>query len=543
MRAQKGILFLVRIVLHRPWLGEKGTLVLSWKQGATLLEAIWLSGAADPVPLCTGLGRCGNCRVRFRGSAPEPCTEDLERLGEDAAALGWRLACHCRYPGNAAGDVHLELPEPAPDAGHMACRVHSAVKDSCPEACVMAVDLGTTSIAWRLIRKKDGKIVADGEMLNPQAGAGADVVSRIAKALEPEGCARLAEMVRSGLAKCIAMCLDKMPGTSVSCMVVAANTAMSEIFAGRDVHGLAASPYSLSMKGDETLSVAGLPPVYIPPLPGPFVGGDVTAGLLWLERQKTRRPYVLADLGTNGEIALMTESGRLYLSSVPLGPALEGIGLECGSLAGPMVLTRFVLGPMGLMGFTAEGAPASGIKVAGISATGYLSLLEQLLLCGLLDKYGHFRDSGRNLMPFAKKLGDRIVTVHNVPRFLVTDDVWLSLRDVEEILKVKAAFSVALASLLQKAGLVPADLCSLNIAGALGSHLQAATLERLGFVPGGMAGRVKSVGNTSLEGASLLAMDQTSCEELARLCQDAVLLEPAKEQSFQEQYIAAMCLG
>ena len=133
--------------------------------------------------------------------------------------------------------------------------------------------------------------------------------------------------------------------------------------------------------------------------------------------------------------------------------------------------------------------------------------------------------------------------MHNVPRFLVTDDVWLSLRDVEEILKVKAAFSVALASLLQKAGLASADLCSLNIAGALGSHLQAATLEKLGFVPGGMAGRVKSAGNTSLEGTCLLALDLASRDELARLCQGAVLLEPARDKSFQEQYIAAMCLG
>ncbi len=529
----------VRIVLHRPWLGEEGNSIVPWKKGRSLLEAIWLSGEAEPLPLCTGLGRCGNCRVRFVSHAPAACAEDLERLGEEAAALGWRLACHCRFPDDAAGDVHLELPRPAAKAGHTACRIHAAANTSSPEPCVMAADLGTTSIAWRLIREKDGKIMAEGEMLNPQAGAGADVVSRIARALHPEGAALLAEMVRSAFAGILAA----VPGTAVSCMAVAANSAMTEIFAGRDVHGLASSPYSLSMQGNEMAEAAGLPSAYIPPLLGPFAGGDVTAGLLWLERQKTERPYVLADLGTNGEIALMTEQGSLFVSSVPLGPALEGIGLECGALAGPMVLTRFVLGPSGLMGFTADGAQASGIKVAGISATGYLSLLEQLVLCGLLDKYGHFRDCGRNLMPFAKKLADRIVTVHNVPRFLVTDDVWLSLRDIEEILKVKAAFSVALASLLQKAGLASADLCSLNIAGQLGSHLQAATLEKLGFVPGGMAGRVKSVGNTSLEGASLLAMDHASRDELARLCQGAVLLEPARDKSFQERYIAAMCLG
>ncbi len=269
----------------------------------------------------------------------------------------------------------------------------------------------------------------------------------------------------------------------------------------------------------------------------------MTAGLLWLERQKTDRPYVLADLGTNGEIALMTEQGRLYVSSVPLGPALEGIGLECGALAGPDVLTKFVLGPQGLAGYTGDGFPLSGRNAAGISATGYLSLLEQLVLCGILDKYGHFRANGNNLMPFAKKLKERIVPVHNIPRFLINENTWMSLRDVEEILKVKAAFSVALASLLQKAGLASSDLCSLNIAGALGSHLQARTLERLGFVPAGMAGRVRSIGNSSLEGAAILALDQASRDEIAKLCQGACLLEPAREQSFQEQYISAMCLG
>ncbi len=535
---QKGILFKVRIVLHRPWLGEEGTSIMPLKQGVSLLEAIWLSGEADPLPLCTGLGRCGNCRVRFMSHAPAACAEDLERLGEEAVALGWRLACHCRLPVDAAGDVHLELPKPAV-AGHTSCRIHAAANTNGHEPCVMAADLGTTSIAWRLIQEKDGKIMAEGEMLNPQAGAGADVVSRIARALEPEGTAVLAGMVRSAFAEILAV----VPGKNVSCMAVAANSAMTEIFAGRDVHGLAASPYSLSMQGNEIAEIAGLPPVYIPPLLGPFVGGDVTAGLLWLERQKTERPYVLADLGTNGEIALMTEQGRLYVSSVPLGPALEGIGLECGALAGPDVLTKFVLGPQGLAGYTGDGFPLSGRNVAGISATGYLSLLEQLVLCGILDKYGHFRDNGNNLMPFAKKLKERIVTVHNIPRFLITEDTWMSLRDVEEILKVKAAFSVALASLLQKAGLASSDLCSLNIAGALGSHLQARTLERLGFVPAGMAGRVRSIGNSSLEGAAILALDQASRDEIAKLCQGACLLEPAREQSFQEQYISAMCLG
>ena len=91
----------------------------------------------------------------------------------------------------------------------------------------------------------------------------------------------------------------------------------------------------------------GLPPIYIPPLPAPFVGGDVSAGLAALLEADIPRPFVLADLGTNGELALVTEAGDLWLTSVPLGPALEGIGTECGQLGGPGVVTGFMLTPMG----------------------------------------------------------------------------------------------------------------------------------------------------------------------------------------------------
>ena len=123
---------------------------------------------------------------------------------------------------------------------------------------------------------------------------------------------------------------------------------MTDIFLNRDVEGLCAAPYRLARSGDETVTLPDLPPVYIPPLPAPFVGGDISAGLAALLDANIPRPFVLADLGTNGELALVTEAGGLWLTSVPLGPALEGIGPECGQLAGPGVITGFALAPSGV---------------------------------------------------------------------------------------------------------------------------------------------------------------------------------------------------
>ncbi len=519
----------MRIFIHRPWLGPAGDCEVEAEPGQPLFQAIWLSGRVDPVPLCGGIGRCGRCRVRFAAAAPEACGEEVQVLGEAAVAEGWRLACRCHI---ADGTERIEIALAPPGTPRRAVRAARA-----PERAesVMAVDLGTTSVAWRLLAADDGRVIDQGEDLNPQAGTGADVISRIAAALRPGGRERLAGIIRSHLS-------ERLEGRGgVRGMVVAANTAMSEIFAGADVTGLAGAPYRLSLAGDETLDVPGLPPVYLPPLPAPFVGGDVTAGLAWLEAERTPRPYLLADLGTNGEIVLLDGNGRLHITSVPLGPSLEGIGLECGALAGPDVLTGFSLGPMGLAMQTGSGRPLPpGAPAAGISATGYLSLIELLLGNGLMDADGHLGAGRAPATPLSRRLAARVDTDWQVPRFMVTDRLWVSLRDIEEILKVKAAFSVAVRGLMEAAGLVPADLACLAIAGALGRHVRPRTLERLGFVPMGTEGRVRTVGNSSLEGACLLALHPERRAGLAALCAGAGLLQPAADPGFHERYLLAM---
>lgn len=67
--------------------------ILPVEAGQTLAQTIWLSGELSPPALCSGLGRCGACRVRFLEGTPEPCDADSAILGADAVRGGWRLAC------------------------------------------------------------------------------------------------------------------------------------------------------------------------------------------------------------------------------------------------------------------------------------------------------------------------------------------------------------------------------------------------------------------------------------------------------------------
>ena len=586
-------------------------LTLAATAGQSLSQAIWLSGLLRPLPLCGGLGRCGRCRVRYLRHAPSVLPAEETVFSEQQLAEGWRLACRRQVPDTAsvggADVVELELPPesfvllPAsPQKGRVAgpflpgAKILAEAETLMPDlpratmpALVLAIDLGTTSLCWRALNAQ-GMPLAEGRALNPQAGAGADIMSRLAVASTPEGRELLAQLVRHELQRIVDFLAQAGLGR-VERMCLAANTAMTDIFLNRDVQGLCAAPYKLAHSGDETAAVPGLPPVYIPPLPAPFVGGDVSAGLAALLEADTPRPFVLADLGTNGELALVTETGDLWLTSVPLGPALEGIGPECGQLAGPGVVTGFALTPTGLEAkfyeapgddsppahahahpplhasggmscpcpacqqaesAVGQGRPLEQTATArGISATGYLSLLALLLRAGVLRHDGQF--VAAPAMPLAKKLAAGLELPesgsHKVgqsgARLRLPHGLWLAAADVEELLKVKAAFALALTTLLQAAGLPATSLATLCLAGTLGEYVNLDDLETVGFVPSVLSHRIRAVGNTALDGAALLALNGDKAAALSRMCRHAVVISLVDQPNFHNEYLRHMRFG
>ena len=82
--------------------------ILPVEAGQTLAQTIWLSGELSPPALCSGLGRCGACRVRFLEGTPEPCDADSAILGAEAVRAMpplrvWLLSCLLRRPKSGNG--------------------------------------------------------------------------------------------------------------------------------------------------------------------------------------------------------------------------------------------------------------------------------------------------------------------------------------------------------------------------------------------------------------------------------------------------------
>lgn len=484
----------------------------------TFAQAVWLSGVAPP-PLCSGLGVCGRCRVRFLGQPPAPVPAEMSRLSESELAEGWRLACR----HTVVGDAEIFVPTPAAAAARP---LHTAPTAT---ALLLAVDLGTTSLQWRALTPQ-GQTVLEGQEINPHMGAGAELMSRLAYAQNPAARLRLAHLTQEALRR-IVRTLPVAPRE----ICLAANTAMTAITLACDSARLATAPYSIPYAGDSYVYLDGLPPVYIPPQPAPFVGGDVSAGMLCVQHlQDIEYPFLFMDMGTNGECVLALSPQHSLLASVPLGPALEGVGLACGGMAGtdtPGAVTAFRLSPQGLLAITlGQAAPTH------ICAVGYISLLHILLRLGVLDENGLLQRNPPT--PLGKRLAGELCDSADGLRLNLPGELHCSARDVEEFLKVKAAFSWAVASLLNAAGLRPADLRKSYLAGALGLYADTKDLRALGFIP--EAVHLHILGNTSLEGAQRLLLHPEERPALARWSAASTTLDLTRQGEYMQQFLQHM---
>lgn len=501
---------------------DGGRFALEPKPGDTLARTIFLSRLWHGVPLCSGLGKCGLCRVRFVKDAPEPGRDELKKLGRDKLAQGWRLSClHPSEP------CEIELPEPV--------RSQRSVRSLGEGAgdFALAVDLGTTSIHWTAL--VGGKAVATGRELNPQMGMGSEVMSRLAAAATAEGRFVLRALVADRISELAETASRNLGGNCIG-LAVSGNPAMTYILLGMKPDGLASAPYELTyFGGDERRLGSGLPPAYIPPLLAPFVGADLSAGLTAIEfGNAPKHPFLLADLGTNGEFILALSPEKRLCASVPMGPALEGVGLSFGRTAGPGAITGFTLTPKGLDIRYFDG---SNVERTGMTGTGYLALAAILRAHGVLDETGRFADGAT---PLAARLAKSVSIVEGEPIFAVNADVRFPASDVEEILKVKAAFNLAVSALLKAAGIGPGGLAEIHLAGALGEHVSPADLETLGFLPPGCAARTVKAGNTSLRGTELFLTNPAARTFAESLPHGLTRVDLTGDAEFGNQFIQRM---
>jgi uncharacterized 2Fe-2S/4Fe-4S cluster protein (DUF4445 family) len=471
-------------------------------QRRSLLTLLRERGAYLPA-LCGGRGTCGKCRV-LCGELPVS-TADRARFSQAELAAGFRLAC-AAYP---AGEVSVVIPEAADEQSFSALtdfdagKLLGAAVEKPPYRYAIGVDLGTTTIAFALLDAHSGAVLSTLSMLNEQRKWGADVISRIDAANSGE-LQRLSESVRGQIGAGIAALCPKVSDTAL--VAVAGNTTMLHILHEFSCQHLGRAPftpvsldfvtrpYSALFDGDLAATVVTLPGI------STYVGADIVADILFADLLQTHENALLIDIGTNGEMALLT-AGRLLCTATAAGPAFEGGNLlwGTGGVSGAIAKARYENGGWELE--TIGGCPPVGICGSGVVDVVWQGLKNDLILpSGRLNQ----RDElAIDELVLAKTTDGRDITLHQ--------------KDVREVQLAKSAIRSGLDALLHHAGLDYDAIDTLYLAGGFAYHLNPESAGGIGLLPPQLLPKLKQLGNGALAGALLYALNPAKVEPLKRI--------------------------
>ena len=465
---------------------------------------------------CGGHGRCGKCRVVARGALSPLSEAERRLLSQEEIGRGVRLAC-CT---TVEGDCSIELV--GRDNGQIRTvgDMPDIVLRPAFDAYGFVLDIGTTTLAARLYDVK-GTLLAEGSRLNPQAGWGADVISRIEADLRGEGgkltqaiCKAVDGLVEELAAKA------RIGQKEIDGLVITGNTVMLHLLTGTSTEPLSHAPFAAerlfgeAVTAEKTGLISVLPQteVYLAPCAAAFVGADLITALLAGGLCDTGDTQLLADIGTNGEMALW-HGGELYCCSTAAGPAFEGAGISMGMGGSKGAIDRVAVRDGKLAVHVIGDA-----EPVGICGSGVVDAVACLLETGQMDDTGYIEEESA----------------------VVSEPVVFTQNDVRMVQLAKSAIHAGIRTLLHSANLECGDVRALLIAGGFGSFLDVENAAKISLFPEEMLPCIRVIGNAALSGASMLLLNKEyrgACEKYAA---QAKIVELSTNPFFADEYMERM---
>lgn len=502
--------------------------------GSVLGEAI----AATELPLeqpCAGRGTCGKCKVLAEAGLAPPDEIELANLTSGELAVGNRLACRARVQD----DVKVTLA-PIVVYSNKIFRASSRYKRG-DMRLGLAIDLGSTTVAAFLTTLDNGQVCAGAASLNQQTVFGADVISRLAAAIDdPADAERLHKLALASINQAIdSLKLSPRVRQRVDRATVVGNVAMHHLLARLPLDTLAGLPFQPHTKTatrDATHLMGGIFPegtmISLPPLVGGFVGSDALACLAYFGFENPPGPMAAIDLGTNGEV-MVTDGRRIVTGSTAAGPAFEGVNISCGTRALDGAIVHVHRDGDELDFDTIGDEPP-----IGLTGSGLLSVIYELRRAGVIQA------SGR-IDPHPPVFADRLWQDTHGTRFIpLTTDGRLSLSqlDIRELQKAKGAIRAAVDILLAELDLGPSDLERIILTGSFGGQIDIDAVLALGMIPPVRREVVETIPNGAGLGAATFLSDEGFAlgEKLAARAEQ---IDLDQDPDFNTRYVNAMALS
>ncbi len=287
-------------------------------------------------------------------------------------------------------------------------------------------------------------------------------------------------------------------------IVISGNTVMGHLLMGYDVSALGVYPFKAEHLEQSETAICGIKTILMPGVSA-FIGGDIVSGLYTLGFRESKEISLLIDLGTNAEMVI-GNCDRMLALSAAAGPAFDQ------KVYGSQLIK----------------AVAQILQEEKADRTGCLA--EEYFELGCI--------AGRTLV---------------------------KQEEIRELQKAKAAVYAGIVLLAREYGVALSEISKVYIAGGLGFYMDLDAALEIGLFPKEFAGKMETVGNTSLEGAYRygLALEQDDVKESAAEADDgnnakkeAVETKPERElkellskveelnlaelEGFEETYINAM---
>ena len=411
----------------------------------------------------------------------------------------------------------------------------------------LALDIGTTTVVGHLVDMTTGVTVEAAAKYNSQIKFGADVINRINHARQPGGADALHQAVIGDIEALIDDLVErtKVGRGDIQCVVAAGNTSMLHFLLNLQSDLIRLTPFVPSTTSPPPLRAAeiglrihprGI--LYVLPMVGSFVGGDITAGILTARLHEADELSLLLDIGTNGEVVLGNKEFTLACSA-SAGPAFEGGSVTCGMRATSGAIDKVAIDPVDK---SIDISTIDGCPPVGLCGTGLIDVLAQMFRAGIVDRSGRFQTS---------VAGDRLrQSADGMLEYLLVAaaesggdrDIVISQSDVENLIRTKGSIYAAADSLVQSIGLSFADVEKVYIAGAFGNKLDVASCITIGLLPEVPPERIEFIGNSCVAGAKAVMLSHRKFEEIYRICQAISYQELMVDPAYMDKFTSACFL-
>lgn len=539
------------------------------EQGTSILAAARMAGVLIESP-CNAMGTCGKCKVQLDAAQMSNVKQGEGRHKVSAAERDQGIVLSCQT--YVYGDIAVKVIEQNQnntlkilnDGKSFAFDIKPCVSkqfDSTGTAVLingkkagtengnttsqiygLAVDIGTTTLVAALIDTENGKELASVSALNPQSLIAQDVLSRIQFASTDEGLLKMFDDITKQINDMIAE-LETETGISrkhIYEVVYSGNTTMIHLAANINPRSLGKFPYTPAIYGGNSIPAVSLGidispfgQIYLPPIISAYVGPDITSGVLASQLDKRKGTTLFIDIGTNGEM-IIAKDGSLCATSTAAGPAFEGMNISCGMRAGNGAIEFFEIAG----NYEIKIKTIGNTKATGICGSGLLDIVGELVRVGVIGKNGKLVPPEKG--SFAPSIASHLVTRDGKLCFEITEDVYLTQKDIRQVQLAKGAVRAGVEALLESQGLNASKVDVVEIAGSFGYHLRTKSLISIGLLPAEFNSKVTFVGNTSKSGARAFLLNYDFRDELKKAVKDINVVELSNKDDFERLFVKCL---